>query len=60
MGNLYLNRPITGAMVGRQPFGGHRFSGVGAKTGGEDYLTQFMITRIVSENTLRRGFEAAE
>ena len=60
VGNLYLNRPITGAMVGRQPFGGHRFSGVGAKAGGEDYLTQFMITRIVSENTLRRGFEAAE
>jgi len=60
VGNLYLNRPITGALVGRQPFGGHRFSGVGAKTGGEDYLVQFMVTRMVSENTLRRGFEAAE
>ena len=60
VGNLYINRPITGALVGRQPFGGHRFSGVGAKAGGEDYLAQFMITRIVSENTLRRGFEAAE
>jgi RHH-type proline utilization regulon transcriptional repressor/proline dehydrogenase/delta 1-pyrroline-5-carboxylate dehydrogenase len=60
VGNLYLNRPITGALVGRQPFGGHRFSGVGAKTGGEDYLVQFMVTRVVSENTLRRGFEAAE
>jgi RHH-type proline utilization regulon transcriptional repressor/proline dehydrogenase/delta 1-pyrroline-5-carboxylate dehydrogenase len=60
VGNLYLNRPITGALVGRQPFGGHRFSGVGAKAGGEDYLPQFMIARIVCENTLRRGFEAVE
>jgi len=60
VGNLYMNRPITGALVSRQPFGGHRFSGVGAKAGGEDYLAQFMITRIISENTLRRGFEAAE
>jgi RHH-type proline utilization regulon transcriptional repressor/proline dehydrogenase/delta 1-pyrroline-5-carboxylate dehydrogenase len=60
VGNLYLNRPITGALVSRQPFGGHRFSGVGAKTGGEDYLAQFMVTRVISENTLRRGFEAAE
>ncbi len=60
VGNLYVNRPITGALVGRQPFGGHRLSGVGAKAGGEDYLTQFMISRIISENTLRRGFEAAD
>jgi RHH-type proline utilization regulon transcriptional repressor/proline dehydrogenase/delta 1-pyrroline-5-carboxylate dehydrogenase len=60
VGNLYLNRPITGALVGRQPFGGHRFSGVGAKAGGEDYLTQFMIARVISENTLRRGFEATD
>lgn len=60
VGNLYLNRPITGALVGRQPFGGHRFSGVGAKAGGEDYLSQFMITRVISENTLRRGFESVQ
>lgn len=60
VGNLYLNRPITGALVGRQPFGGHRFSGIGAKAGGEDYLAQFMIARVISENTLRRGFEAAD
>ncbi|MGA6828908.1 proline dehydrogenase family protein [Nitrospira sp. NS4] len=60
VGNLYVNRPITGALVGRQPFGGHRLSGVGAKAGGDDYLTQFMISRIISENTLRRGFEAAD
>jgi RHH-type proline utilization regulon transcriptional repressor/proline dehydrogenase/delta 1-pyrroline-5-carboxylate dehydrogenase len=60
VGNLYLNRPITGALVGRQPFGGHRLSGVGTKAGGEDYLAQFMVARVVSENTLRRGFESAE
>lgn len=58
VGNLYLNRPITGALVSRQPFGGHRFSGVGAKAGGEDYLTQFMTVKVISENTLRRGFES--
>jgi RHH-type transcriptional regulator, proline utilization regulon repressor / proline dehydrogenase / delta 1-pyrroline-5-carboxylate dehydrogenase len=56
VGNLYINRPITGSLVGRQPFGGHRLSGVGAKAGGEDYLTQFMVARVISENTLRRGF----
>ena len=60
VGNLYLNRPITGALVGRQPFGGHRLSGVGAKAGGEDYLTQFLVTRVVSEQTLRRGFAPPE
>ncbi|BCA53512.1 Bifunctional protein PutA [Nitrospira sp. KM1] len=60
VGNLYLNRPITGALVGRQPFGGHRLSGVGAKAGGEEYLLQFVITRIVSEQTLRRGFAPVE
>lgn len=56
VGNLYINRAITGALVGRQPFGGHRLSGVGAKAGGEEYLKQFMIPRVVSEQTLRRGF----
>ena len=60
VGNLYINRPITGALVGRQPFGGHRLSGVGAKAGGEDYLMQFMVAHVVSENTLRRGFAPAE
>ncbi|MBD0315885.1 MAG: bifunctional proline dehydrogenase/L-glutamate gamma-semialdehyde dehydrogenase [Nitrospiraceae bacterium] len=60
VGNLYLNRPITGALVGRQPFGGHRFSGVGAKAGGTEYLAQFMVSRVISENTLRRGFESTE
>jgi RHH-type proline utilization regulon transcriptional repressor/proline dehydrogenase/delta 1-pyrroline-5-carboxylate dehydrogenase len=55
-GNLYINRKITGALVGRQPFGGSGMSGVGSKAGGPDYLLQFMNPRSISENTLRRGF----
>jgi RHH-type proline utilization regulon transcriptional repressor/proline dehydrogenase/delta 1-pyrroline-5-carboxylate dehydrogenase len=56
VGNLYLNRGITGAIVGRQPFGGLKLSGIGSKAGGPDYLLQFMEARVISENTLRRGF----
>jgi RHH-type proline utilization regulon transcriptional repressor/proline dehydrogenase/delta 1-pyrroline-5-carboxylate dehydrogenase len=56
VGNLYINRKITGALVGRQPFGGFGMSGVGSKAGGPDYLLQFMNIRTISENTLRRGF----
>jgi RHH-type transcriptional regulator, proline utilization regulon repressor / proline dehydrogenase / delta 1-pyrroline-5-carboxylate dehydrogenase len=55
VGNLYVNRHITGAMVGRQPFGGNRRSGIGAKAGGPGYLTQFVEPRVVSENTMRHG-----
>jgi RHH-type proline utilization regulon transcriptional repressor/proline dehydrogenase/delta 1-pyrroline-5-carboxylate dehydrogenase len=60
VGNLYINRGITGAMVGRQPFGGSRMSGVGSKAGGPDYLLQFMEPRVVTENALRRGFAPPE
>ena len=56
VGNLYINRGITGALVGRQPFGGFRLSGVGSKAGGPDYLLQFLEPRVVTENTMRRGF----
>lgn len=56
VGNLYINRECTGALVGRQPFGGFAMSGVGSKAGGPDYLQQFMVPRVVSENTIRRGF----
>ena len=55
VGNLYVNRGITGAMVGRQPFGGNRRSGVGSKAGGPDYLLQFVEPRVVTENTMRHG-----
>ncbi len=56
VGNLYINRTITGALVDRQPFGGFRLSGIGTKAGGVDYLNEFLLTRTVTENTLRRGF----
>jgi hypothetical protein len=56
VGNLYLNRGITGALVARQPFGGFGMSGVGSKAGGADYLLQFVEPRASCENTLRRGF----
>ncbi|MDH5718262.1 MAG: proline dehydrogenase family protein [Spirochaetia bacterium] len=56
VGNLYINRKITGALVSRQPFGGFRMSGLGTKAGGSDYLKNFMNARVVSENTIRRGF----
>ncbi len=60
VGNLYINRGITGALVNRQPFGGARMSGIGSKAGGPDYLQQFMIPRSICENTLRRGFAPAD
>ena len=56
VGNLYLNRPITGALVNRQPFGGFKLSGIGTKAGGADYLLQFVVPISVTENTLRRSF----
>ncbi|HEX2047394.1 MAG TPA: proline dehydrogenase family protein, partial [Acidimicrobiales bacterium] len=59
-GNVYINRAITGAVVGRQPFGGYGLSGVGSKAGGPDYLLQFVEPRTVSENTLRQGFAPVE
>jgi RHH-type proline utilization regulon transcriptional repressor/proline dehydrogenase/delta 1-pyrroline-5-carboxylate dehydrogenase len=56
VGNLYINRKITGALVDRQPFGGFALSGIGSKAGGPDYLLQFVLPRAVTENTMRRGF----
>jgi RHH-type proline utilization regulon transcriptional repressor/proline dehydrogenase/delta 1-pyrroline-5-carboxylate dehydrogenase len=53
---VYLNRATTGAVVGRQPFGGYGMSGVGSKAGGPDYLLQFCDPRVVTENTVRQGF----
>jgi RHH-type proline utilization regulon transcriptional repressor/proline dehydrogenase/delta 1-pyrroline-5-carboxylate dehydrogenase len=55
-GNVYVNRGVTGAVVGRQPFGGYALSGVGSKAGGPDYLLQFIDPRTITENTLRQGF----
>ncbi len=56
VGNLYLNRGNTGALVGRQPFGGFGLSGVGTKAGGADYLLHFVEPRCCTENTMRHGF----
>ncbi|MBM4069381.1 MAG: L-glutamate gamma-semialdehyde dehydrogenase [Planctomycetes bacterium] len=56
VGNLYINRKITGALVHRQPFGGFKLSGIGSKAGGPDYLLQFVLPRTITENTMRRGF----
>lgn len=60
VGNLYINRGCTGAIVGRHPFGGFKMSGMGSKAGGPDYLLHFMVPRNVVENTVRRGFAPKE
>jgi RHH-type transcriptional regulator, proline utilization regulon repressor / proline dehydrogenase / delta 1-pyrroline-5-carboxylate dehydrogenase len=60
VGNLYINRSITGAVVARQPFGGYKLSGVGSKAGGPDYLLQFLDPRAVTENIQRQGFAPIE
>jgi RHH-type proline utilization regulon transcriptional repressor/proline dehydrogenase/delta 1-pyrroline-5-carboxylate dehydrogenase len=59
VGNLYINRKITGALVDRQPFGGFKLSGIGSKAGGPDYLLQFVNPRTITENTMRHGFAPA-
>lgn len=59
VGNLYINRKITGSQVDVQPYGGSRLSGDGARLGGPDYLLQFCRPRTISENTLRHGLAAA-
>jgi RHH-type proline utilization regulon transcriptional repressor/proline dehydrogenase/delta 1-pyrroline-5-carboxylate dehydrogenase len=56
VGNLYINRGITGALVARHPFGGFKMSGGGTKAGGRDYLLNFLLPRVVTENDMRRGF----
>jgi RHH-type proline utilization regulon transcriptional repressor/proline dehydrogenase/delta 1-pyrroline-5-carboxylate dehydrogenase len=60
VGNLYINRKITGALVDRQPFGGARMSGVGSKAGGPDYLLQFLVPRTITESVMRRGFAPSQ
>jgi RHH-type proline utilization regulon transcriptional repressor/proline dehydrogenase/delta 1-pyrroline-5-carboxylate dehydrogenase len=56
VGNLYINRGITGAVVERHPFGGFRMSGGGTKAGGAEYLQNFLFPRVIAENVMRRGF----
>ena len=59
-GNVYINRSCTGAVVGRHPFGGFKMSGGGTKAGGEDYLLNFVVPRVVTENIMRHGFAPEE
>ena len=49
VGNLYLNRKCTGAMVGAHPFGGFNMSGTDSKAGGADYLTLFTQAKSIAE-----------
>lgn len=60
VGNLYINRDITGAVVGRQPFGGFKQSGKGTKAGGPDYLKHFMLPKTITENITRKGYPGQE
>ena len=59
-GNVYINRSCTGAVVGRHPFGGFKMSGGGTKAGGPDYLLNFVVPRVVTENIMRHGFAPEE
>lgn len=56
VGNVYINRNCTGAIVKRHPFGGRKKSGLGSKAGQADYLKQFLQAKVVTENQMRRGF----
>ncbi len=56
VGNFYINRHCTGAIVGRQAFGGMKLSSIGFKAGGPNYLLQFMKEKTITENTMRQGF----
>ncbi|MBI5464769.1 MAG: L-glutamate gamma-semialdehyde dehydrogenase [Ignavibacteriales bacterium] len=49
VGNFYVNRKITGALVGVHPFGGFNMSGTDSKAGGRDYLLLFMQAKAISE-----------
>jgi len=57
-GNIYINRGTTGAIVGRQPFGGMLQSGMGGKAGGPDTLRLLCDAKVTTENTMRQGFAA--
>jgi len=49
VGNLYINRKCTGAMVGAHPFGGFNMSGTDSKAGGPEYLLQFLQAKSIAE-----------
>jgi 1-pyrroline-5-carboxylate dehydrogenase len=55
VGNLYLNRKCTGALVGGQPFGGFNMSGTDSKAGGYDYLLLFLQGKSISRKIAARA-----
>ncbi|MCI4644011.1 MAG: bifunctional proline dehydrogenase/L-glutamate gamma-semialdehyde dehydrogenase PutA, partial [Hyphomonadaceae bacterium] len=55
VGNTYINRSMTGAVVGVQPFGGEGLSGTGPKAGGPHYLLRFATERVVTNNITAQG-----
>ena len=55
VGNTYINRNMTGAVVGSQPFGGHGLSGTGFKAGGPHYLYRFATEKTLTINTMASG-----
>ncbi len=59
MGNIYVNRGQTGAVVGVQPFGGEGLSGTGPKAGGPRYLHRFAVERTLSVDTTASGGNAS-
>ena len=54
-GNFYVNRDVIGAIVESQPFGGHGLSGNGVKAGSEGYLEQFVVHKVICEDTTAAG-----
>ena len=58
VGNCYINRSMTGAVVGVQPFGGEGLSGTGPKAGGPHYLPRFATERALTVNTAAVGGNA--
>ena len=59
IGNIYINRNITGAIVGAQPFGGRGLSGTGPKAGGPNYLLKFVNEKTYSYDTTAAGGNAS-
>ena len=59
VGNLYMNRKCTGALVGAHPFGGFNMSGTDSKAGGRDYLALFLQAKVTSEK-VRPGYTQTE
>lgn len=59
VGNMYVNRSMTGAVVGVQPFGGERLSGTGPKAGGPHYLFRLCAEQSLSVNTTASGGNAS-